>query len=181
MWQRILVIGCPGAGKSTFSRCLRDRLGLPLFYLDRLWHRENRTTVSREVFDRGLTEILQGERWIIDGNYLRTLEMRLKRCDTVFLLDYPPALCLEGAKARIGKKREDLPWVEETFDEEFRQWIVDFPRMQLPRIYELLRTYRKDKQAIVFQSREEAERFLAERRESMGQCKHPQPEETPAE
>ena len=179
--KKVIVIGCPGSGKSTFSRKLQKITGLLLFYLDMIYHRPDKTTVSKAEFDEKLHGILEQEEWIIDGNYLRTLEMRLKRCDTVFLLDYPPALCLEGAKARIGKKREDLPWVEETFDEEFRQWIVDFPRMQLPRIYELLRTYRKDKQAIVFQSREEAERFLAERPEGMGQCKHPQPEETPAE
>lgn len=160
MQQRILVIGCPGAGKSTFSRQLRDRLGLPLFYLDRLWHRDDRTTVPREEFERGLAGILEEDRWIIDGNYLRTLEMRLKRCDTVFLLDYPLTLCLEGVKARIGKKREDMPWVEEEFDEEFHQWIVDFPRTQLPRIYELLRMYQDDKRVFVFRSRQEADMFL---------------------
>lgn len=159
--QRILVIGCPGAGKSTFSRSLRDRLELPLFYLDRLWHREDRTTASQEEFDRRLTDILAKERWIIDGTYLRTLNMRLERCDTVFLLDYPLALCLESAQARIGQKREDMPWVEEEFDEEFRQWIVDFPVKQLPRIYELLQTYQAGRQAFVFRSRQEADAYLS--------------------
>ena len=178
---KIIIIGSPGSGKSTFARKLSNAAGIPLYYLDMLWHKPDGTNISRETFDAKLNEIIQKDTWIIDGNYQRTLETRLKECDTVFLLDFPLEVCLSGAKSRIGKKREDLPWVEETFDEEFRQWIVDFPRMQLPRIYELLRTYRKDKQAIVFQSREEAERFLAERREGMGQCKHPQPEETPAE
>lgn len=160
MFQRIMVIGCPGAGKSTFSRALRDRLGLPLYYLDCLWHREDKTTVSREEFDKALSELLEGERWIIDGNYNRTLEARLKRCDTVFLLDYPPETCLAGVRERIGKKREDLPWLEEELDEEFYQWVVDFPRTQLPRIYELLERYRAEKNVIVFRSRQEAEEFL---------------------
>lgn len=160
--QRILVIGCPGAGKSTFSRSLQGRLGLPLFYLDRLWHRADRTTVSREEFDRGLAGILAGEQWIIDGNYLRTLKTRLERCDTVFLLDYPVALCLESAQARIGKKREDMPWVENEFDEEFRQWIIDFPEKQLPRVYELLQAYQAEKQIFIFKSRQEADAYLNE-------------------
>ena len=82
--ERILVIGSPGAGKSTFSRRLREETGLPLYYLDMLWHRPDRTTVEMEVFDRELGKILEKDRWIIDGNYIRTLEMRLKACDTVF-------------------------------------------------------------------------------------------------
>ncbi len=67
MFQRAIVIGCPGSGKSTFSRKLRDSTGLPLYYLDLLWHKPDRTTVSREKFDKRLYEILMQEQWIIDG------------------------------------------------------------------------------------------------------------------
>lgn len=117
--EKVLVIGCPGGGKSTFARALRDKTGLPLYYLDMLWHKPDRTNISREEFDLELGRILQRDRWIIDGNYLRTLEMRLKECDTVFLLDYPLEVCLAGAEERIGKPREDIPWVEREFDGEF--------------------------------------------------------------
>ncbi len=110
--QKVIVIGCPGAGKSTFARRLREKTGLPLYYLDMLWHKPDRTNMSQEEFDTRLQEILKQERWIVDGNYLRTLEMRLQACDTVFFLDYPLELCLEGARARIGTVREDLPWQE---------------------------------------------------------------------
>ena len=85
--KRVLVIGSPGAGKSTFARKLRDGTGLPLYYLDMVWHRSDRTNISREEFDQRLCEILEKDRWIVDGNYLRTLEMRLNACDTVFFLD----------------------------------------------------------------------------------------------
>ncbi|MGN0513297.1 MAG: adenylate kinase, partial [Lachnospiraceae bacterium] len=138
---KIIVIGCPGAGKSTFARKLRDVTGLPLYYLDMLWHKPDQTNISREEFDIRLNEIVKSDRWIIDGNYLRTLEMRLNECDTVFFMDYPLKICLEGAASRIGKKREDLPWIETEFDEEFRQWITDFSKDQLPQIYELLEKY----------------------------------------
>lgn len=157
--EKIIVIGCPGAGKSTLARALRDRTGLPLYYLDLLWHKPDRTNVSREEFDEGLGEILKRDRWIIDGNYLRTLEPRLKVCDAVFLLDYPLKVCLDGAVSRIGKPREDMPWVETEFDGEFRQWIIDFQRDQMPRIEELLERYR-GKAVIRFHSREEAEGYL---------------------
>lgn len=71
----------------------------------------------------------------------RTLELRMRECDTVFFLDYPLEVCLEGAASRIGKERVDIPWKEEEFDEEFRQWILDFPKDQLPEIYALLEKY----------------------------------------
>lgn len=158
--KKIVVIGCPGAGKSTFARRLREMTGLPLYYLDQIWHKADRTTVSKEEFDAKLREIIRQDSWIIDGNYLRTMESRLEACDTVFFLDYPLEICLEGAKARIGTVREDMPWVETEFDEEFRQWILDFPKDQIPVIYELLKKYEREKEVIIFKSRDEAEKFL---------------------
>lgn len=158
--KKIIVIGSPGAGKSTFARKLREKTGIPLYYLDMLWHKPDRSNVSQEEFDAGLDSILCQDEWIIDGNYLRTLERRLKACDTVFFLDYPLEVCLSGAASRIGKKREDMPWVEEEFDEEFRQWIIDFPRDQLPFIDKKLEQYRSKREIILFKSRQEAEYYL---------------------
>lgn len=157
---KVIVIGCPGAGKSTFARKLRDITNIPLYYLDMLWHKEDRTNISKEEFDALLNEIIKKEKWIIDGNYQRTLEMRLKECDTVFLLDFPLKVCLSSARSRIGKKREDMPWIESEFDDEFKQWIIDFPQKQLPEIYKLLNKYQKNKNIIIFKSRKEANDYL---------------------
>lgn len=158
--KKIIIIGCPGAGKSTFARKLKDMTGLPLYYLDMLWHKPDQTNIPKEEFDAHIREILEKDRWIIDGNYQRTLEMRLQKCDTVFLLDYPLEICLAGAQSRIGKKREDLPWIETEFDEEFKQWILDFSENQLPPIYDLLDKYRAGRDIIIFKSRKEAEDYL---------------------
>ena len=81
------MIGCPGSGKTTFSEKLRDRLDLPLYYLDAIWHKPDRTHISREEYDGRLSEILKEDRFIIDGNYNRTLEPRLAAADTVFFLE----------------------------------------------------------------------------------------------
>lgn len=158
--EKVIIIGCPGAGKSTFARKLKEKTGLPLFYLDMIWHKEDGTNISRDEFDGKIKEIMKKEQWILDGNYIRTLEMRLKECDTVFLLDYPLELCLEGASSRIGKERPDMPWVESEFDLEFRQFIVDFPRDSLQKIYELLKKYEKEKELHIFRKREDAEEYL---------------------
>lgn len=157
---KVIVIGCPGAGKSIFARALRDATDLPLHHLDQIWHKPDKSNISEEEFDERLNQIIQGEKWIIDGNYQRTLEVRLAACDTVFLLDYPLEVCLAGAQSRIGTKREDLPWVETEFDEEFKQWITDFPKAQLPKIYELLERHREGKDIFVLKSRTETEQYL---------------------
>ena len=158
--QRVIVIGSPGAGKSTFSRALRDKTGLPLHYLDMLWHKADKTTVSHEEFDEKLLLLCKGERWILDGNFARTLELRLQHCDTVILLDLPTELCIKGVEARIGKPREDMPWQEQEFDPEFREYILRFEKERLPQMYELLEKYRKKKTVIVFHSHDEADWFL---------------------
>ncbi len=158
--EKVLVIGCPGGGKSTFSRALNKITGIPLFYLDMIWHKPDKTTCSREVFDQRLGEILRGERWIIDGNYARTLPLRLADCDTVFWLDYPLETCIEGIRARKGKPRVDMPWIEMEEDEEFMEFVRNFPLSGRREIQRLLKEY-PEKDIVVFYSREEAEAFLA--------------------
>ena len=120
----------------------------------------DRTRVDKNRFLERLTSVLEQEAWIIDGNYIRTMETRLRRCDAVFFLDYPTDVCLEGARSRVGTVREDMPWVEEELDAEFRQWIEDFPQEQLPKIYALLEQYKAGKSITIFHSRAEAEAWF---------------------
>lgn len=158
--RKVIVIGSPGAGKSTFARSLRDKTGLPLYYLDMLWHKPDGTNIPESEFDMRLNEIMRNERWIIDGNYQRTLELRLKACDTVFLLDYPAEACLAGARERIGRRREDMPWVESELDPFFEQAITEFPAKNSPKIYEMLVKYREEKDIFIFKSRDDSDNFL---------------------
>ena len=160
MFQKAIIIGCPGAGKSTFARILSDKTHLPLYYLDMLWHKPDRTTVDRKIFDKKLKEIVLKDKWIIDGNYGRTLEMRIQACEAVFLLDFPVAECLTGVDSRIGKQRVDMPWIETEFDEEFRQWIIDFPKNELPIVYKLLDRYKSEKSIYIFHSRTDIDDYL---------------------
>ena len=160
-YKRVAVIGCPGGGKSTFSRALRDRVDLPLYHLDAIYWRDDRTHLSREEFYPLMQEIIAREEWIMDGNYNATLEWRISACDLLIFLDYPAEVCLEGVRARRGQKRSDMPWVEEGNDEEFLEFIRAFETESRPRIWELIGKY-PDKAVVTFRSREEAERYLRE-------------------
>ncbi len=159
--KKVIVIGCPGSGKTTFAEKLNKITGLPLFYLDAIWHKPDKTHISREEYDERLAEIFKTDQWIIDGNYKRTIETRLLNCDTVFLFDLPTEVCLQGATERIGKERYDFPWLEEKLDSEFKRAIEDFPKCVLPDIYELLDKYKCDKEIIIFKSRMQANDFLS--------------------
>ena len=158
--KKVIVIGSPGSGKSVFSKKLRDITNIPLYHLDMMYHNPDGTHISREELEEKLKEIYKTDEWIIDGNYQKTMETRLKECDTVFLLDIPTKDCISGAESRIGKKREDLPWVEEKFDEEFKQVIIDFSTQKLPLIYELLNKYKDSVDVVIFKSREEADNYI---------------------
>ena len=158
--KKVVVIGCPGSGKTTFAEKLHKRTGLPLFHLDAIWHKPDRTHISREEYDQRLAEILEVEEWIIDGNYSRTLEVRMQASDTIFLFDLPTEVCIQGATERLGKARYDVPWIDTELDPQFRQEIEEFPEKTLPRIYELLEKYKENRQVVIFKSRIQADEFL---------------------
>ena len=157
--NKIIVIGCPGSGKSTFSRALHNRTGIPLYHLDMMFWNADKTTVERRVFLDRLSAVLEKDSWIIDGNYGSTMEIRLASCDTVIFLDYPTDVCLDGIRARRGKPRSDMPWTETEEDAEFTELIKSFDQRKRPQVLELLEKY-NDKNIIVFTGREQADAFL---------------------
>lgn len=158
--KKVIVIGCPGSGKSTFSKALHKITNIPLYHLDMIFWNEDKTCVSKAVFLERLREILQKEEWIIDGNYASTMELRMRECDTVIFLDYPLELCLEGVRERRGKARSDLPWTEPSEDDaEFIEFIESYSTQSRPGVIELLERY-SYKDIFVFTTRTQAGEFL---------------------
>ncbi|WP_066890032.1 DNA topology modulation protein [Clostridium nigeriense] len=162
--KRVLVIGCGGSGKSTFSRNLSEKIKLPVIHLDKLFWKEGWVNISKEEFDSLLNEELKKEKWIIDGNYDRTLKERLKRCDTVVYLDYPRRVCLFGVIKRVissyGKVRPDMAGgCPERFDLDFMKWIWNFNKTHRANFYNILKE-EKDKDIYIFKNRKECNNFL---------------------
>ena len=158
--QRIVVIGCPGSGKSTLSRELHSKTGIPLYHLDLMYWNADKTTVEKSVFLGRLAAVLKKDEWIIDGNYSSTMDLRVAACDTVIFLDYPLYLCLAGIRERRGKPRSDMPWTETEEDAEFIEFIKSYNEKQKPKVLDLLEKY-SDKEIIILKSREQANAFLS--------------------
>ena len=159
--KKIIVIGCPGSGKSTFSKVLHKITGIPLFHLDMMYWNSDKTTVEKSVFCERLSKTIQKSEWIIDGNYGSTMELRIQACDTIIFLDYPLDVCLDGIKERRGKARSDMPWIETSDEEdtEFIEFIKNYNSQSRPIVMELLEKY-SYKNIYVFKNRAEADEFL---------------------
>ena len=157
--KKVIVIGCPGSGKSTFARALQEKTGIPLYHLDMLYWNADRTVVEKAVFLSRLAAVMAEEAWIIDGNYASTMEQRMAACDTVIFLDYPVEVCLDGIRARRGKPRSDMPWIETEEDAEFTLFVKNYKEQQKPAVLELFKKY-GDKDIIILESREQANKFL---------------------
>ena len=158
--KKIIVIGCPGSGKSRLAKKLHTISGIPLYHLDMLYWNADKTTVEKRLFLERLSDAMSKEEWIIDGNYASTMEIRMKACDTVIFLDFPTDTCLSGIRERLGKPRSDIPWVEsEESDDEFIEFIKNYNLQNRPQVLELLNKY-STKQIFILKNREEADEFL---------------------
>src|SRR5687767_2595929 len=110
--KRVLVIGPGGAGKSTFAKRLGELLGIEVKHLDRLYWRAGWQESAKDEWLDKVKELASEESWIMDGNYGGTLEVRVRRSDTIVFLDLPRLLCLWRITKRrflySGRSRPDM-------------------------------------------------------------------------
>ena len=158
--DRIVIIGCPGSGKSTLSRQLHSKTGIPLYHLDNIWWKKDRSHICRDDFDNELQSIMKNDRWIIDGDYSRTYEIRFIHCDTVIFLDYDTDICLKGIKERLSTERSDMPWIEDRLDKDLINQVNNYHKNNRVMIYNLIEKY-KDKQILIFSSRNETDEWIS--------------------
>lgn len=163
-YKRIMVIGCSASGKSTFARRLGKITGLPVTHLDNLFWKSGWIEEDREVFLRKQQAAIDTERWIIDGHYKSTMEMRLERADLIFMYDISRFARITGYLRRLisnwGKSRPDITaGCNEKLDFEFIKYIWNFDKTQLTPALEIISNY-PDVKLITFHSRRQADLFL---------------------
>ncbi len=164
--ERILIIGCGGAGKSTLAQKLGKKLDLPVVHLDSIFWLPGWVEMDRDTFDERVRQELQKDRWIIDGNYNRTMPERLQYCDTVIYLDFSRFACLYGIFKRlltnIGKTRPDMgAGCKEKVDWEFVKWVWNFNKNKREKYYRMLNEA-EGIGTIVLKNRRMVNRFLKE-------------------
>lgn len=162
--RKIAVIGCAGAGKTTFARELGARLDLPVTHLDRLFWQPGWQKTERTRWQELQHELVAGERWVIDGNYDSTLEIRLAAADTVIFLDFSRWLCLFRVFRRtIASRGRDTqaPGCPDKVDREFLVWIWNFRREARPRTLTVLAEHGKNVEQHILTSPRDVRQFLA--------------------
>jgi adenylate kinase family enzyme len=162
-YKRVLVLGCCGSGKTTFADRLGALTGLPVVHLDRLYWKPGWTEPSREEFEAILQRALSADEWIMDGNYSRTLPMRLDRCQQVVYFDFPRLICLKGILKRYiqnrGTQRHDIgDGCPEKMDWAFIKYTWNFKKVSGLRDKALINSLGIP--AVILRSRRDETRFL---------------------
>ena len=165
--QRIMVISCGGAGKSTLSKRLHDILGLPIFHLDQIYWKSGWVESEKEQWVAASEKLTDLSKWIIDGNYGSTMDMRIKRADTIIYLDYSTFKCLYRITKRLwkykGTSRPDMTeGCPERFDLEFYHYVLTYNMTRRKNILTKLAAVKDDKKVYVLRNDREVKDFLGE-------------------
>jgi len=164
--QRIMVIGCCGAGKSTLSKKLHQLLHLPLIHLDRYYWKPNWVETPNEEWDSIVTNLAAKNTWIIDGNYGRTMDIRIKRADTIIYLDFKTITCFYRVCYRAiknyGKTRSDMTeGCPERLDLGFLHYVATYNLLRRKSQLSKVHMVSQEKTCIILKNDKEVEQFLA--------------------
>jgi len=166
--QKVVVIGSPGAGKSTLSRKLSRQLKLPLYHMDQLFWRPGWVSTPKAEFLAELDRITQSPQWIIDGNYNSTLALRIAAADTIVFLDLQAGICFRRVIRRSlqNRRREDMTeGCSEQFLSkdywEFLLFVLTFRRHSRPKILRLIGQHRTGKRVCHLLSPAQVDNFIS--------------------
>lgn len=157
--EKIIIIGSGGSGKSTFSMLLGKQYNLPVYHLDKLYWQPRWIKTPNEEWENTLINLWKNKRWILDGNYKSTLDIRLAACDTVIFLDINRYTCIYRAIKRTltSKHRPDMAeGCEERLNIEFLKFLWNYPYKTRPIIMDKLNAMIMYKKVIIAKSSEQA-------------------------
>lgn len=168
--KRVLIIGSSGSGKSTLARQLGSKLELPVIHLDRHYWHAGWIGTPQEQWQQTVSQLVQRENWIIDGNYRSTLSLRLKAADSVVFLDLPPWICaMRAIKRRVQYRKRPRPDIadgckEPLFDPQLFQFIrhvLNYPDRAKPFVMQQLNAIASDKHVVLLRSTKDVDNFLS--------------------
>lgn len=163
--QKILILGCCGAGKSTFARKLHAKTGLEIIHLDQHYWNANWQETESVVWEKRVQKLVDRPTWIMDGNYGSTLDMRIEKADTIIYLDCPTYLCLWRILKRTwdyyGTERPDMPaGCKERFDFEFFHYVAVFNWVRRPSLLRKLAAINATKRVSILKNKAAIAQFL---------------------
>jgi adenylate kinase family enzyme len=164
-----MVLGVsPGVGKSTFARKLGELLDSDVYHLDAYFWKPNWVEASFEEFSANQKEIVKSDKWIIEGNYSNTYDIRVEKADTIIYLELPLFVCLyRVVKRRIvnhGKTRPDIGiGCKEKLDRGFLTFICTTYYSRKKKMGDRLQAFKNSgaqKQTIILKSKKEIQAYL---------------------
>lgn len=163
--RRIAIVGPAGSGKSTLARQLGEVLNLPVIHLDALFWQPGWHTPPREAWQEQVRHLVHGERWILDGTYSETLDLRLAAADAVIFLDVSRWTCLRRVILRTlrshGRERADgAPGCPDRVSWSFLAWIWTFPQQERPGLVRRLEAHAGQTRVIRLGNTKEIRVFL---------------------
>lgn len=160
--KRILVIGNCGVGKTTLSKKLAQKLMLPLIHLDYFYWKPNWTKPGKEEWRTKVRKLVKNEKWVMDGNYRSTFDIRVPASDTIIFLDFPKQLSLFRVFFRylknIGRVRHDIGGSNyDKIDFGFIKWIWSYSKAEM---LERIRAHKTTQSFIHIKNAQDIENFL---------------------
>lgn len=162
-----MFIGSPGTGKSTFTKKLAERTGLPLIHLDYYYHnKQHNYYTNKEAWRAKADEFTDADSWIIDGNFGATMAKRFKRADTIFYFDMSTCTALRGIVKRwITANHSSRPEMPDDWQEKpslSLLWKVLWFRHKYAKATRLLLANNESKTIILFKNHKQVDDYLDE-------------------
>lgn len=163
--EKITIIGSGGSGKSTLAKELGEKLKIKVFYLNKIWWINDKEHISDEEFKKTQKDIIENnDKFIFDGYYPDTLDIRLDASDTIVFLDFPPVTNLKRSVKRslTEKNNDDDPNLDRTekLNKDYISWLLNFNKNERDKILEKLNKLKLEKRIVIINNDNKKDLFL---------------------